>query len=291
MRERGRAVAAVAGLLVLVLVSVIFLTSRPRDGVSWLETAFRDGLTPLFLAFSRVTQTVAGVWDSAVSVKDAHRENQRLHEELEMLRRELARLEEMERENAALRAALDLPENTPYPVIFAEVIARPLNNWWGVLTINKGQRHGVEPQMGVVAPGGVVGHVRSTSSFTSEVILLIDPRSAVGGIVQRTGEPVLVEGLGFPGTQLRLRPLSASLDLREGDVIVTSGLSSLFPKGIPIGVVEHVDIGPYGLSVDVIVRPYVDFGTLEVVSVLAHESTGAVEDEQSASGTGEANSR
>ncbi len=97
MRERGRAIAAVAGLLVLVLVSVIFLTSRPRDGVSWLEAAFRDGLTPLFLAFSRVTQTVTGAWDSAVSVKDAHEENKRLREELETLRREMARLEELER--------------------------------------------------------------------------------------------------------------------------------------------------------------------------------------------------
>lgn len=277
MRERGRAIAALAGLLVLVLVSVIFVTSKPRGGASWLEVAVRDGLTPLFLAFSRVTQTVTDVWDSAISVKDAHEENRRLREELETLRRQVARLEEFERENAVLRRALDLPLHTPHPVIHAEVIARPLNNWWGVLTINKGSRHGVEPQMAVVAPEGAVGHVRTTTTFSSEVILLIDPRSAVGGIVQRTGQPVLVEGLGYPGTQLQLRPLTADVDVQVGDVIVTSGLSSLFPKGVPIGVVEQVDIGLFGLSVDVIVRPFVDFGTLEVVSVLAQE--GAAEHE------------
>lgn len=270
MRERGRAIAAVAGLLVLVLVSVMFSTSQPRDGVSWFEAALRDGFTPLLLAVSRVAKTVTGAWESIALVRDAHEENKRLRDELEELRREIARLEEFERQNVALRLALDLPANTPHPVVFAEVIARPLNNWWGALTINKGRRHGVQPQMGVVAPGGAVGHVRTTSSFSSEVILLIDPRSAVGGIVQRTGEAVLVEGLGFPGTQLRLRPLTTTVDIRQGDVIVTSGLSSLFPKGIPIGVVDQVEIGPFGLSVDVLVRPYVDFGSLEIVSVLAH---------------------
>lgn len=264
-----------AGLLVLVLVSVIFLTSRPRDGVSWLEAAFRDGLTPLFVAASRVSQSVSGLWNGAVALLQAHEENERLRQEVQTLRRELARLEEFERQNAALRAALDLPADAPRPVVFAEVIARPLNNWWGVLTINKGLRHGVEPQMGVVSPAGAVGHVRAASGFSAEVILLIDPRSAVGGLVQRTGEPVLVEGLGFPGTRLRLRPLSASVDIRQGDVIVTSGLSSLFPKGIPIGVVEEVSIGPFGLSVDVGVRPHVDFATLEVVAVLARSAPDA----------------
>src|SRR5690606_35790523 len=147
--------------------------------------------------------------------------------------------------------------------IFAEVIARPLNNWWGVLTINKGRRHGVEPHMGVVAAHGAVGHIRSVSAFSSEVILLSDPRSAVGAIVQRTGEPVLVEGLGYPGTRLRLRPLTAEADIVEGDVIVTSGMSSIFPKGVPVGVVEEVAVGPY-----------VDFGTLEVVAVLGAPGDG-----------------
>jgi len=271
---RGRAIAAAAGFLVLVLVSVMFATSQPRERVSWLEAAVRDGLTPLFLAFNRIAETAAGVWDTAVSLKSALEENRRLQEEVEALRREVARLEEFERENAVLRRAMNLPEAAPVPVIYAEVIARPLNNWWGVVTINKGSRHGVAPQMPVVAPEGAVGYVRTTSSFTSEVILLVDPRSAVGAIVQRTGQPVLVEGMGYPGTALRLRPLTASVDVTVGDVIVTSSLSSLFPKGIPIGVVEQVEIGDFGLSVDVIVRPFVDFGALEFVSVLATRGAG-----------------
>lgn len=284
---RGRAIAAVAGLLVLVLVSVIFVTSRPREGVSWLEAALRDGLTPLFLAANRIAQTVAGVWDAAVSLKDAHEENRRLREEVEALRREVARLEEFERENVALRRALELPEAVSPPAIYAEVIARPLNNWWGVVTINKGSRQGIAPQMAVVAPEGAVGHVRTTTNFSSEVLLLIDPRSAVGGIVQRTGQPVLVEGMGYPGTTLRLRPLTANVDVEVGDVIVTSGMSSLFPKGIPIGTVQQVEIGSFGLSVDVYVRPAVDFGALEVVAVLATEEGGA----RAVTGEGQAETR
>lgn len=270
MRERGRLIAVVSGLLVIVLVSVVFVTSRQRDGVSFVESAVRDGLAPLFLAVNRATKTVTGAWDSALAVRNAHAENERLRDEVTALRQQLAALEEARRENEALRSVLDLPSNTPREVVFGEVIARPLNNWWSGLTINKGRRDGITPQMGVVTSAGVVGHVRSVSHFTAEVVLLIDPRSAVGGIIQRTGEPVLVEGTGPPGTELRVRMLTAGTDIEPGDVIVTSGLSRLFSKGIPIGIVDDVEVGAFGLSVDATVQPFVDFSTLEFVTVVEH---------------------
>jgi Cell shape-determining protein len=93
----------------------MFATSQPRERVSWLEAAVRDGLTPLFLAFNRIAETAAGVWDTAVSLKSALEENRRLQEEVEALRREVARLEEFERENAVLRRAMNLPEAARSP--------------------------------------------------------------------------------------------------------------------------------------------------------------------------------
>jgi len=265
---RGWAVLLVAGLVVFVLVSAIFLTSRERGSVTWVEGAVRDGLAPLLYAANQVSRSLTGLWTTISTVRDALDENQRLRAEVAALREENYRLQEARRENEALRAALGLAGQGPGTIIHAEVIARPLNNWWSVLTINKGRRHGVDAPMGVVSADGVVGQVRSANHFTAEVVLLVDPRSAVGGIVQRTGEPVLVEGFGYPGTHLRLRPLVASPDIQVGDTIVTSGLSRLFGKGIPIGQVETVDVGPYGLSIEATVRPFVDFGKLEVVAVV-----------------------
>ena len=105
--------------------------------------------------------------------------------------------------------------------------------------------------MGVVAPTAPWATSAAPATFSSEVMLLVTRAAPWAAIVQRTGEPVLVEGLGYPGTRLRLRPLTAEADIVEGDVIVTSGMSCLFPKGVPIGVVEEVAVGPFGLSVDV----------------------------------------
>jgi len=265
---RGWAVLVVAGTVAFLLVSAIFLTARERDGVTWIEGAVRDGLSPLLYGFNQISRALTGLWTTATTVRDALEENERLRAELAALREENYRLQEYRRENEALRAALNLAMSNPAAAIHAEVIARPLNNWWSALTINKGRRDGVEAAMGVVAPEGVVGQVRTVNWSTAEVVLLVDPRSAVGGLVQRTGEPVLVEGFGYPGTHLRLRPLVAAPDIRVGDIVVTSGLSRIFPKGVPIGQVDSVDLGPFGLSVEATVRPFVDFGTLEFVSVL-----------------------
>lgn len=279
MEGRGRAVAAVAGLLILVLASVMFATSRSRDGVSTVESVFRDMLSPVLSVVSTVSRTVTGAWNSAASLRDTHEENERLREQVAVLWQENFRLEEAERQNRALRLALQLPEGTAKEhIVFAEVIARPLNNWWSVLTINKGARHGVRAQQGVIASGGAVGYVGSVTELTADVVLLIDPRGAVGGIVQRTGQPVLVEGLGFPGGRLRLRPLDEGVDIEVGDKIVTSGMSRLFSKGIPIGTVEEVVLGPYGLSVEATVQPFVDFNTLEFVTIIAAPRVETVDD-------------
>lgn len=282
MGARGRIVAVVAGLAILVLASVIFVTSGPRERVSPVERIFRDALSPALSAVSTVSRSVSGVWNDIAALRGAHAENARLREELTRLRQENARLEEAERQNRLLRRALDLPEAQSDTAVFADIIARPLNNWWGVVTVNKGERHGVGPHMGVVAAEGVVGHVRHATAFTAEVVLLTDPRSAVGGIVRRTGQPVLVEGLGFPGSQLRLRPLDEGIDIQVGDEIVTAGVSQLFDKGIPIGVVTEVELGPFGLSLEAVVEPFVAFGRLEYVAILA----GPLRGEEPSAGEG-----
>lgn len=276
VEARGRVGAVLAGLAILVLASVIFITSKSREGVSPVERVFRDVLSPMLSAVSTVSRSISEAWDNVVSLRDAHVENQQLKEQLAALREENMRLQEAERQNRLLREALALPPAVPPAVVFAEVIGRPLNNWWSVVTLNKGERHGVRGQMGVVASEGVVGHVRSVTAFTAEVVLLVDPRSAVGGMVRRTGQPVLVEGLGFPGTELRLRPLDEGIDVQVGDEIVTGGMSHLFQKGIPIGVVTEVVLGPYGLSLEATVEPFVPFGRIEYVAVVVDSGRSTV---------------
>ena len=187
------------------------------------------------------------------------------------LQQQVYLLQEYERENKWLREALDFKTDVSHELLVAEVIGRCPTNWISTITINKGHAHGVEAGMAVVTNGGIVGTILDVSRLTSTVLLSTDSRSAAGGLVQSTGDLVLVEGDSENSGMLVATPLSRDTEVVPGDIIVTSGLSRLFPKKLPIGEVVEVESSPYGLSFTALVRPFVDFTRLEYVFVVLQE--------------------
>lgn len=258
-------------LAIVILAGLIYNTSQPRERLTFIEQGLRDLLSPLQLLMTRLTRGVDNVITGIKELRTIRQQNAYLEGRIVELQNQVYRLSEYQRENEYLRDALDFKSSTNHQLLAAEVIGRNPTDWLSSVTINKGSRHGVEKGMAVIAGEGVVGIVENVTNFTSTVLLAIDPRSAIGGMVVGSGGPVLVEGDANAEGYLVLTPLDRDTIVSPGDVILTSGLSRLFPKKIPIGEVVGVEPANYNLSYTAFVRPFVDFSRLTYVFVVVQE--------------------
>jgi rod shape-determining protein MreC len=118
----------------------------------------------------------------------------------------------------------------------------------------------------VVTHRGVVGRITEVSSYTSKVLLITDMNSSVDALIQRTRARGVVEGRG--SSLCELRYVAGSDDVSVGDLVVTSGLCGIFPKGLPIGTVKDVEKDSFGLFQQIELVPSVELNKLEEVSVL-----------------------
>ncbi len=153
-----------------------------------------------------------------------------------------------------------------YPSLVADVVGRDPSSWNASLVLDKGASEGVKVGMPVVSPLGVVGRVAEVGRNTSKVILLADPNFAVAGLVARSRESGLVTGT-LQGS-CRLEYLTDNADVKVGDQVVTSKLSSGFPDGILIGRVVDVQAGTSSRSVECLVEPAVNLSQLEQVVII-----------------------
>ena len=158
------------------------------------------------------------------------------------------------RENEWLREALEFKKQESYQMLVCEVIGRSPTNLFNTITINRGSSSGVAQGMAVMSGNGVVGTVQSVTATTATVILATDARSAIGGMVQHSGDLVLIEGdPEYSGMLLPSRCLKMC-SLEVGDVLVTSAVP-VFPKGCPIGKVAEIVPSRYQLSFTAYIEP------------------------------------
>ena len=151
----------------------------------------------------------------------------------------LIKLNLLKKDNVRLRNILYLQESSDKKNISAAVISRKIGSWWRQILLNKGSKDGVEIGSSVIGPGGLLGRVKSTSSFTSSVTLLTSPESKVGVWVDRIQLNGLLVGVGDDYPNLIL--YSKDADIKVGDFISSSPASTLFSPNIPIGIVQSVE--------------------------------------------------
>ena len=150
----------------------------------------------------------------------------------------LIKINLLKKDNLRLRQILNIQESSNSNIMSAAVISRKTGSWWRQITLNKGSKDGVEIGSIVLGPGGLLGRVKSTSFFTSSVILLTSPESKVGVWMDRIQINGLLVGSGDDYPNLIL--YSKDADIKVGDFVSSSPASTLLPPNIPIGIVQSI---------------------------------------------------
>lgn len=257
-------------LIIAISVALMNFTTTHRDNITLVEKLVRDAYIPMQGGVSSFKVN----WDGWIGVFGEKNRLQQQIKELEAENGKLAfenqSLREYKQESMRLRRMLNFENTTRenYDLLAVRVIARSPNNWYRCITIDRGSRQGVKKDMPVISPGGLVGVVASVSQNSAQVSLITDREMAVGAIIQKTRETNgIIEGLGN-SNQLRMINIPYYSKIKQGDLIVSSGLSAIYPPGIMIGTVTEITREPNGLLLSAAIRPAVSFDKLEEVFVV-----------------------
>jgi rod shape-determining protein MreC len=253
-------------LLLVLLASFALLTlHRTRPEGLWLAEGVAAVVAPVQAVFARVHRGAFGLWTTYLDWKALRLDHARLRAEVTALRLRQLRQIELDAENERLRALLALRERLPVRAVGAEVVAREWHGFARGFTINRGRTDGLERLAPVIVTRGVVGRVMELRRDSAVIQLVTDPTSSIGGVVSRTRAHGLVEGAA--GGRIRLKLAAREEGIAPGDLVFTSGVGGLFPKGLPLGRVTRV-YPPTGLFRLADLEPVVDLARVEEVLVL-----------------------
>ena len=224
---------------------------------------------------ARVVGAASGLWNGYVGLRSVRAENETLRESVAQLRLQVHQERAVAQRARGLEELLGLREDVARTTVTARVIAGDATPYFRSVTIDRGTGDGVRRDSAVVSPAGVVGRVVGRPGpRAAQVQLLIDRSAAAGALIERTRAAGVVMG-DTDQSVLRMEYVSNLEEVAVGDVVVTSGMDGIYPKGFPIGEVEVVRRGP-GLYQTIHVRPRVRFSDLEEVLVLVREPASSM---------------
>lgn len=238
-----------------------------------------------FEVFSRIQHGTAsfvkggqGFWGNYIGLRGVKAENDALKRRVAELEVQLQHEHAVAARSQRLQALMDLKAQAMAPTLAAEVIAGNPDPVMRTITIDRGSADGVQPDMAVIAPGGVVGRIIApVAQHAARVQLIIDRNAAAGALTDRSRAGGMVVGVEA-NPPLRMELVSNFADVKPGDAVVASGVDGIFPKGYAIGRIETADRGS-GLYFTITVRPSVDFSSLEEVLVVLTPPRPATPDE------------
>ncbi len=193
-------------------------------------------------------------------------QNEKLKKEIDFLRQKLNATNEIYLENRRLKSLLAFKQKAPFKVVTAKIIGRSADNWSSIAIIDKGNYNGIKRGFVVITSLGLAGRVVETADYTSKIMLINDPSLGVSAIVQRSRQEGLVTGT--LGRSLIMKYLPKDADIQASDVVVTSGLTESYPKGLLIGTVVNIKEEFSGLSRYAIINPAVNLSSIEEVLII-----------------------
>jgi len=264
-KKKGRILLIVLALsAVFGAISLKFGTSNLTGPASTLFTDINGHLQQvLFYPAIRVK----AIWDSYIDLVHLKEKNAVLKAQLSELRSEITTYREALIENRRLRQLLDMKRRHPGKTIVAHIVGCDLAPWTAVVTVDRGKKDGLAPDMPVLVRAGVIGRIIDTSMSFSRVLLITDYHSRVAALIQRNRARGLLHGQGPRGCSLDF--VKKGVDVQAGDMVITSGMDEIFPKGLILGKVISVSPGDKSeLFQEIRVEPSSRIGELEEVLIL-----------------------
>jgi len=260
--------------VLLLLVAALAMVGDTRDyrsgteGIPWWQALVIEIVAPVQQVISVPATSVRNVIRDYVDLVEVAADNENLK----------LRIAELEEDNLQYREALvasghlqriaAMRDEFEVPMLPARVVGLDISLWFRSVVVDRGHDHGINAGNPIITNNGVAGLVTATSDHAAKAMLLLDRQSAVDGVVQRSRTRGVVRGNGS-GT-LEFEFVARDGDVRSGDVIMTSGLDAVYPKGLRIGEVEEIRQRGGDLIQNAVLTPAVDFERLEQVFVMFH---------------------
>ncbi|HDI78318.1 MAG TPA: rod shape-determining protein MreC [Desulfobacteraceae bacterium] len=236
---------------------------------TFIERVGMEVLFPIQSWFNRIVLYTENFWNRYIYLIHTEKENIRLRRQIQRLKMENYALRERVERLGRLEQMFRVRANLRWPTVYANVIGRDPTGWFKIVFLDRGSEASIEVDFPVINQDGVVGKVISVAPFFSKVLLLNDPNSAIDCLVQRSRAKGILKGMGSDIGSLEY--VESGADIKIGDIIITSGMDGVFPKGIPIGKVISLKRRQGDIFQDVKVRLLVSFSRLEEVLVILKE--------------------
>jgi rod shape-determining protein MreC len=263
----GRTKVLFASLVLIVASLLLTAYSAKHPLVTTVGGAVvADVTAPVFSFVGGIGEGITSKWDRYISLVGVEEENQKLQDRLAQLEGDVVLLREYQGENERLRGLLQFSEESKVTGIGASVIGSDPSGWVRGILLDKGTADGVTEGMAVVHARGIVGQVIAAALHSSRVLLINDRSSGVDALVQGSRARGVLEGASMKMCELQY--VTKDVKVKEGELVVTSGMDGVYPPGLPIGTVNSVGISGNTLFHAIEVKPLVDFSRLEEVLVV-----------------------
>ena len=253
--------------IIVVLIGLFLLMFQTHSNrvPSYLQSAIQTFTYPIQASVHTLASSIRNLWSSYISLVDVNEENRQLRKKLLEMEEKINQHIENSVQFLRLRDQLLFASKKAKDKIFAEIIGESSDNTHNIRLINRGSNQLVLRNYVVLRKEGLVGRIKSVSSFQSIVQLITDHRSRVSALIQRNRNRGLIYGTR---DGIEMRQINLHAKIKIGDRVITSGLGGLYPKGILIGWVKEIRHQPHELFKTAVLDSAVNFNQIEEVFVI-----------------------
>lgn len=258
-------------ITIIILIILVFISNMNVENLSYIENVVSSIVMPIQNGLTYLKNKITGNNTFFADISKLQQENEELKEKNSELEASLREFEIVKAENATLKEYLDLSEQYGnYTTKAAYIISKDVSNYSNVFVINVGKEDGIENNMTVISEKGLVGHIISVTDNTSKVQTIIDTSSTVSATLSTSRDNIICKGTLENG-MLKATYIPTNASLIQGDVVETSGMGGIYPKGIKIGTITTIQNTKNIVDRTATITPAVDFDKVETVLVITKQ--------------------